>query len=60
MYVVMSDVSWVTRLTLLHPPEQLVLSLRKEYSVMDATTGALTPTLLLSERDQLDALASSG
>eukprot|EP00752_Nemacystus_decipiens_P012161 g10780.t1 len=38
---------------------KLVLSLRKEYSVMDATTGALSPALLLSDRDQLDASASS-
>lgn len=33
---------------------KLVLSLRKEYTVMDATTGALTPALLLTDRDQLD------
>ncbi|CBJ28092.1 conserved unknown protein [Ectocarpus siliculosus] len=38
---------------------KLVLALRKEYSVMDATTGALSPALLLSDRDQLDASASS-
>eukprot|EP00903_Cladosiphon_okamuranus_P017098 g15754.t1 len=38
---------------------KLVLSLRKEYSVLDATTGALSPALLLSDRDQLDASASS-
>ncbi|CAM9318128.1 unnamed protein product, partial [Laminaria digitata] len=38
---------------------KLVLSLRKEYSVMDAITGALTPALLLSDRDHLDPSASS-
>lgn len=37
---------------------QLVLSLRKEYSAMDAMTGALTPALLLADRDQLDSNAS--
>lgn len=42
-----------------HWARQLVLSLRKEYSVMDAITGALTPALLLSDRDHLDASASS-
>ncbi|CAM9493888.1 unnamed protein product, partial [Scytosiphon promiscuus] len=41
------------------PGPKLVLSLRKEYSVMDATTGALSPALLLSDRDQLDASTSS-